>query len=187
MSENEVAALAVVCIFGMPVFGWIVVRMMKHTERMEMIKHGMIPPDKDADVFARTQQMPPPTPPAGAQMYVPHPSQWSTAAQCQLRRGIVTSAVGLALFIGLSFIGARGDVTFALGPWLLGGLVPLFVGLAQIANAMLSGALPRPNVTVGPIPPPRPGAAPPPPPGGPYAYRPGSAEELPRSKPPQAQ
>jgi len=182
MSDNEIAALAIVCIFGMPVIGWIVVRMMKHMERMEMIKHGMIPQDA-SDKWTQIPQPPPP----GAQMYVPHPSQWSSAAQYQLRKGIVTSAIGLALFIGLSFIGMRGDGTFVLGPWLLGGLIPLFVGLAQVANAMLSGALPRANVTVGPIPPPPPGSPPPPPGSGPYAYRPGPTEELPRTKPPQTQ
>ena len=187
MSENEVAALAVVCIFGMPVFSYVITRIMKHMERMEMIKHGMIPPENGAKWAETINPTQAPPPPPGAQMYVPHPSMWNSSAQTQLRKGVVTSAIGLALFIGLGFIGARPDGTYVLGPWLLGGLIPLFVGLAQIANAMLSGALPRPNVTVGPIPPPPPGSPPPPPGSGPYAYRPGPTEELPRSKPPQTQ
>lgn len=177
-----VGALAVVCIFGLPVVGWIITRMLKHMERMEMIKRGMMPDDAGSwnQPFA-ARQAPPGTP-----FTMSHPSNWNAHAQGLLRKGIVTSAIGLALFVGLSFIGLRSDGTFVLGPWLLGGLIPLFVGLAQIANAMLSGAqFPRVNTTVGPIPPPPPN--PPPPPSGPYAYRPGPTEELPRTKPPQTQ
>ena len=38
-----------------------------------------------------------------------------------------------------SFIGFHDD-EFVLGPWLLGGLVPMFVGVAQIVNALINGA-----------------------------------------------
>jgi len=48
---------------------------------------------------------------------------------------MVTAFVGLAILIGLSFI-SPGHV----GPWLLGGLIPMFVGIAQIITAVLSGA-----------------------------------------------
>ena len=41
--------------------------------------------------------------------------------------------------MGLSFIGYH-DGHYEVGAWLLGGLVPLFVGVAQIINAVLSGA-----------------------------------------------
>src|SRR5581483_2608473 len=57
-----------------------------------------------------------------------------------LRRGMQVAFVGLALLIGLGFIGYHGDGTFSPGPWLLGGLIPLFVGIAQIIGAVLSGA-----------------------------------------------
>src|SRR5579863_4480454 len=190
MDDNVVAALAVVCIFGLPVAGWIVTRMLKHMERMEMIKRGITPPEDSSRWekweagFAGRQAAPPPA----AGMYVNHPSTWNPGAQNCLRKGIVTTAVGFALLIGLSFIGMRGDGVFVPGPWLLGGLIPMFVGLAQIANAILAGAqFPRPGVTVGPIPPPPPGSAPPPPASGPYTYRPGATEELPRTKPPRTQ
>jgi hypothetical protein len=188
MDDNVVAALAVVCIFGLPVAGWIVTRMLKHMERMEMIKRGIVPPDEAAakwdkwERFAASRQ-------ANAGPFVTPPSNWNSSAQICLRKGMVTAAVGAALLIGLSFIGYKGDGTFYPGPWLLGGLIPLFVGLAQIANAIVSGAqFPRSGVTIGPMPPPPPNAGPQPPPAsGPYTYRPGSTEELPRSKPPQAQ
>jgi len=191
MDDNVVAALAVVCIFGLPVAGWIVTRMLKHMERMEMIKRGIVPPDdggrweKWEQGFAARQAAPPPT----AGMYVNHPSTWNSSAQHCLRKGIVTTAVGVALLIGLSFIGMHSDGTFSMGPWLLGGLIPMFVGLAQIANAVLAGAqFPRSGVTIGPIPPPPPGSnVPPPPASGPYTYRPGPTEELPRTKPPRTQ
>lgn len=192
MDDNVVAALAVVCIFGLPVAGWIVTRMLKHMERMEMIKRGITPPG-DSSRWEKWEQgfaarpVAPPTANSG-NMYMSHPSTWNSGAQNCLRKGIVTTAVGFALLIGLGFIGYRGDGTFVPGPWLLGGLIPMFVGLAQIANAVLAGAqFPRSGVTVGPIPPPPPGSPPPPPASGPYTYRPGSTEELPRSKPPRTQ
>lgn len=61
-------------------------------------------------------------------------------AQQQLRKGMQVAFVGLALLIGLGFIGYRGDGSFVYGPWLLGGLIPLFVGVAQIIGAVLGGA-----------------------------------------------
>ena len=45
--------------------------------------------------------------------------------------------IGFALLIGLGFIGYHGDGHFVHGPWLLGGLIPLFVGIAQIIGAVL--------------------------------------------------
>ena len=56
-----------------------------------------------------------------------------------LRKGIMTTFIGVALLIGLSFIGYR-DGTWIPGPWLLGGLIPMFVGLAQVIGALLAGA-----------------------------------------------
>ena len=47
-----------------------------------------------------------------------------------LDRAMRTTAIGLALTLGLSFIG--------FGPWLLGGLIPLFIGLAKLAAIHLS-------------------------------------------------
>ena len=164
-----IGALAVFGIFIFPVFGWIVFRVMKHRERMEMIRHGMIPPPGAAEAWTHDwpQQQKAPGP---APAYVPPPVD-IYAAQRQLRKGITVALIGLAITTGLSFTGT--------GPQLLGGLIPLFVGIAQIIGALLSGASFTPaHVSYGQMPPPPPS----PPPGakappagaysGPYAYRP---------------
>ena len=51
-----------------------------------------------------------------------------------LRWGIVITALGLALTIGLYPIGFSSgyDYPLHLGPWMLGGFVPLFLGLGLI-------------------------------------------------------
>ena len=84
--------------------------------------------------------------------------------------------IGLAILIGLSFIGYDNSGPFNSpqfhpGPWLLAGLIPMFVGIAQIIVAVLSGARFGP---AGPpsAPPPYPGAAGSPPP---YQSAPGSS------------
>jgi hypothetical protein len=51
-----------------------------------------------------------------------------------LRWGIVVTAIGAALTLGLYPIGfsAGYDYPLHLGPWMLGGFVPLFLGLGLI-------------------------------------------------------
>jgi hypothetical protein len=51
-----------------------------------------------------------------------------------LRWGIVISAMGLALSIGLYPLGfASGEIyPLHLGPWMLGGFIPLFLGLGLL-------------------------------------------------------
>jgi len=51
-----------------------------------------------------------------------------------LRLGIIVAAIGLALTIGLFFVGSGGGTNYplGLGPWMLAGLVPLFLGLGLI-------------------------------------------------------
>ena len=51
-----------------------------------------------------------------------------------LRWGIVVTALGLALSLGLYPIGfsRREYYPLHLGPWMLGGFVPLFLGLGLI-------------------------------------------------------
>jgi len=51
-----------------------------------------------------------------------------------LRWGIIISALGLALTLGLYIAGfsAADSYPFHLGPWMLGGLIPLFLGLALV-------------------------------------------------------
>lgn len=136
-SDNVVAALAVVCIFGAPIAAWIVSRVLSHQERMEMMRHGFAPPpDPRAMKKAMKYGW---TPGSGTQptQYVYDADYYS--AQRQLRRGISVAFIGLALLIGLSFIGSH-DGRFVYGPWLLGGLIPMFVGIAQIVSAVLAGA-----------------------------------------------
>lgn len=57
-----------------------------------------------------------------------------------LRWGILITALGLALSIGLYPIGlSSGEVyPLGLGPWMLGGFVPLFLGLALVLLHFLS-------------------------------------------------
>jgi hypothetical protein len=51
-----------------------------------------------------------------------------------LRWGIIVTALGFALSIGLYTIGFDSANTYPLhlGPWMLGGFVPLFLGLGLI-------------------------------------------------------
>nr|MDQ3007831.1 hypothetical protein [Chloroflexota bacterium] len=51
-----------------------------------------------------------------------------------LRWGIVITAIGLAFTIGLYIIGfnAASNYPLHLGPWMLGGFVPLFLGLGLV-------------------------------------------------------
>ncbi len=173
ISDNDVALVAIFFIFGMPVVAWLVMRGMKHRERqmahierLEMIRHGIDParasvPEHDPSFKGLD----------------PSPS-----AQAALQKGVLLAAIGLAITLGLSFLGY--------GPWLIGGFIPLFIGLAQIWIAMSAGA----QLSFGPTPPPK--APPPPPPPsaaphqaatyeGSYTYRPGGTQELrPPTQPP---
>jgi hypothetical protein len=57
-----------------------------------------------------------------------------------LRWGILVTALGFALTIGLYFIGfGSADIyPLHLGPWMLGGFVPLFLGLGLILSHFLT-------------------------------------------------
>jgi hypothetical protein len=196
MSDNSVAALAVLCIFGAPIAAFIVMRLLAHRERIEMIRRGMVPPPRSGGrewqrMNAQNVNVPPPGPPPAWT-----PGSGDLDADRSLRKGIMLALIGVAILIGLSFIGYDNNGPFNSpelhpGPWLLGGLIPMFVGIAQIIVALLSGArLGQP----GPAPPPYGGAAPPPYPGpaaapGPHVYEPeprthSGYEELKRPVPP---
>jgi hypothetical protein len=151
MDDNVTAIIGMVCIFGLPVGGWIAVRILKHRERMAMIERGLVPPDRGR--YGRGAWSVPPSGPGAwtAGPMSPPPSRWGPDADpnspnCLLRKGIVTAMVGFALLIDLSFIGYHGgdgpfDPAYIKpGPWLLGGLIPMFVGVAQIIGAVLGGA-----------------------------------------------
>ena len=51
-----------------------------------------------------------------------------------LRWGIVITSLGFALSLGLYFIGfdSANNYPLHLGPWMLGGFVPLFLGIGLI-------------------------------------------------------
>ena len=57
-----------------------------------------------------------------------------------LRWGIVITALGLALSLGLYPLGfSAGDIyPLHLGPWMLGGFVPLFLGLGLVLLHILT-------------------------------------------------
>ena len=195
--DSIVAVFAIFCIFGLPVVGWIAIRTFRFLERMEMIKHGMVPPPESGFWgFGRRR--------AWREWTLhqeQHQMQWAPGRtgscdddpQQALFKGIRLALIGLALFIGLSFVGGTpGTPGFRYGPWLLGGLIPMFVGIAQIIVAVLSGAQ-IPGAAgratfVPPPPPPPPGSGPPPPsPPGPSAWpQPGRPrfEELSKPTPP---
>jgi hypothetical protein len=187
MDDNIVAALAVTCMFGLPVLGWIVSRVLAHQERMEMLRRGIIPPPNARDMRRAMKYgwTPEATPHDQSQQYPYYPDYY---AQQQLRKGMQVAFIGLALLIGLGFIGYRGDGSFVYGPWLLGGLIPLFVGIAQIIGAVLGGASfapPGGRQRFGPTSGTGPASAPGPqagsamPPGPTYGgWRPGSTPEI---------
>lgn len=163
MAEDDIAALAIVCIFGLPIIGWIAMRAMQHRERMEMIKRGIPPTGVSAPNWSRQAG----AGPAAAPRFV-EPNGMD--AQKALRKGIVLAFIGLAITIGLSFIDP-----FHPGPWLLGGLIPLFIGVAQVIIALMAGATLTVTTHMRPgIGSQDPGASVPPPSPfeGPYTYRP---------------
>jgi hypothetical protein len=200
MNDDAVGAIAVILIFGGPLAALIVWRVLAHQERIEMIRRGMMPPP-DPRIMGgwRPGYGPGPFPSPGGSdpscMYASSPGapEPDYYAQAQLRKGVMLTMVGFALLLGLSFIGPLNRIFF-FGPWMLGGLIPMFVGVAQIINALLNGArLPSSWGSWGP-----PGSqryAPPPgqaqtgtsrvePPPGPYAWRPGPEREIPKPTPP---
>jgi hypothetical protein len=105
---------------------------------MEMLRRGFMPPPDSREMrrAMRKGWVPGPSANPAANQFI---YETDFYAQRQLRRGISVACIGFALLIGLSFIGYHdGHVDY--GPWLLGGLIPLFVGIAQIIGAALSGA-----------------------------------------------
>lgn len=162
MDDNIVPVVATIVIVGLPVSAWMMSRILAHRERMAMLQRGYLPnPGRVWGRYHRHGWMPPP----GAGSEPPQWDPWSDAesAQRSLRRGIQTAMIGLALLIGLALIGYRshdgvfGTPTIVPGPWLLGGLIPTFVGLAQVLAALVSGARFGPPI-LGPGLPPNPGA-----------------------------
>jgi hypothetical protein len=193
MADLLVSLAAIFGIFIVPIAGWVAVRYLAHRERLEMIRHGMVPPV--GKVRGRDWRNAASAAPAGVPP-VMTPAQRNACdadvslegARIALRKGIRLSFIGLAITIGLSFIGYSDSPIGPMwhpGPWLLGGLIPLFIGLAQVTTALLSGAMLGIGPTWRPTPPPPfpdsfglpPNAAPPTYDSS-YTYRPGDTQEL---------
>ncbi len=174
-------------IFGAPIAAWIIFRVLAHRERIEMIRMGLTPPldPLDARRYARAGYPPQPSGIPPTLTYdVDYP-------QRSLRKGISLTFIGLALTIGLSFIGYHSSggplngPSMEPGPWLLGGLIPLFVGIAQIIIAILSGArLAAPTQFEGSQARSRSTAPSSGIPSGPFTYRPDNTTELTPPVPP---
>jgi hypothetical protein len=180
--ETIVPVVAIFFIFGFPVLAWLVhralqsrERQLQYMERIEMIRHGMNP---DAGTPAAKSPAPEaPRGPGGLGAMYGAQAGLSKDAQTSLQRAMVLTAVGLAITVGLSFIG--------MGPWLIGGFVPLFIGLAKVLSALAGGAQFRVGSSFPPpTPPPPPNAnfaerpSSPPTYEGSYTYRPGPTQEL---------
>ncbi len=136
-SDDFVATIAILVIFGLPLAYAMANRWYAHQERLEMLRRGMAPPPdpKWSKAMGKAAWCDPMygMPPGGAQNFDPYGVMY--AANRSLRKGITLAMIGFALLVGLSFIDLGRP-----GPWLLGGLIPLFVGIAQIIIAVLSGA-----------------------------------------------
>jgi hypothetical protein len=195
MAELFIPLFAIFFLFGVPIIAFIIFRVLAHRERMEMIRHGLDPGTRSSKDWQRAQ--------TAARAYGPDAYAGSFSKhspQAALRKGATTAAVGFALLIGLSFIGYHDGPlgsTIRPGPWLLGGLIPFFVGLAQVFIAVMSGALGtaggaqraygQPAPAPGAVPPPAEGPATPGDYSGSYTYRPGATQELRPPTPPPAQ
>ncbi len=194
MEDVLVPIFGIIFLFGVPVAAWVISRVLAHQERMEMIRHGYMPPPDPRAMRRGTWQGPVPPPPGVGTRMPPMPGyDPSYYAQAQLRKGITLTLIGFALLIGFSFMGGLVHPNGSL----LVGLIVMFVGIAQIINAVLNGAH-LPGITIGTGqqhqgttfgPPPGPGPGPdggpiPPeaPRPGPYAWRPGPTPEI--EKPP---
>ncbi|HVA38155.1 MAG TPA: hypothetical protein VNJ51_11130 [Candidatus Dormibacteraeota bacterium] len=169
MTDNDVAALFFILVFGGGIAWPIISRVLTHQERLAMIRRGMTPPPDRRSMRDARREAP-----------WSEPIDWQAATSAdeqrllrrQLHRGIQLTFIGLALTIGLSFIGYHsGEGLFGMpsitpGPWLIGGLVPLFVGLSKVVIAWIS--LPHARAAE------QEAASMPPPPPGTGRYGPGS-------------
>ncbi len=188
--SDLIPLVAIVFIFGAPIAAFIVSRILAHQERMEMLRRGITPPLSPREMRRASKYGWNP----GAMAAGPPANQYNYEggdyyAQRQLRKGIQVAFIGFALLVGLGFIGYHGDGRYVYGPWLLGGLIPMFVGIAQIVGAVLSGATFAPPTSrdrLGPTMPGSSGPAPGPgvssgsmPPGPTYGgWRPGPTPEI---------
>lgn len=118
---NDLAVVGLEWLGALTLFlGFIIfVRYLDHRERMTMIERGLVPSATSRGI------------------------RKSIRGSALLRGGLITSAVGIAVTLGLYTIGYLLPAPFnavpgRLGPWLLPGLIPAAVGLALVASYYLS-------------------------------------------------
>lgn len=122
-------ALTPIAIFGI-IFGTVLgFRYMKHQETVKMIEHGYTP-----EMLRAPEHGPSPDP-----RYLPAIAPQRTApGRAQLIWGCVLAGIGLALTLALWPLGfvinrtAGVAFPFGIGPWMVAGFIPLFVGLTLI-------------------------------------------------------
>jgi hypothetical protein len=160
------------------ILGFILIsRYLRYKETQTMIEHGITPPPPQP-MIARPMMppqapphippmpqgsypptMPPPMPPMGTMpgRMAPAPPVPPRPSRGQLTWGLVLVGVGVALTLALWPIGwiansAAGEsgvhFPLGLGPWMLAGFIPLFVGLALILSHII--AQPERNVRGAP-------------------------------------
>lgn len=119
MDQTAIMALFLPCmgtiVFCALLFGFIaLLRWFRHREIMAQARQGL-PPQDEARPRARKSTL-------------------------LLGSGLMLAAVGLALMIGLYPAGFASADPYPLhfGPWMLFGLVPLFVGLALLITRQLT-------------------------------------------------
>ncbi len=127
-------------LFPVVILGFILLsRYLKYRETLTMLQHGITPPPPPVALHGRPMPRPPVVvPPVVVQ-------QGNGGSRGTLIWGLVLSAIGLALTLALLPIGfiansASGNsVNFplGLGPWMLVGFVPLFIGLALILGYVI--------------------------------------------------
>ena len=97
--------LVILVVFGIPFLFAAYARRLKHQETMAMVEKGLL-----------------------------KPSNLEGNGKGTLRWGIVVTALGLAMCLGLYPLGFwfGGNFPLNFGPWMLMGLLPLFFGLSLI-------------------------------------------------------
>ena len=146
-------------------------RYLRYREHLTMLEHGITPPPPLVAPPYMPPGMPPYAPayPPAAPPRYPNPGG---AGRGTLIWGLVLAGVGLGLSLALWPIGfiangaSGGSVKFplGLGPWMLAGFIPLFVGLALVLGYVImrpesghaaqpepSAAYPQPYVATTPL------------------------------------
>ncbi len=140
-------AFIIFVLFPGIIFGFILLsRYLKYRETLTMIQHGITPPQP---IPPRMMSPPPmmPRPPVGV------PQGNGGAGRGTLIWGLVLTGIGIALtlalwpigFIANSASGNSINFPLGLGPWMLAGFVPLFVGLALTLSYVITRPERSPN------------------------------------------